>query len=131
MIQVVAGALVYGEYVLVAKRPESQKWGDSAWEFPGGKVEQGETTSQALIREIFEELEIHLTGPLMFLMLKESLPYGIHLFVTEVQDQRWSKKSHEEIQWIHWKKLDQVPFLKSNVDFIAPLQDWFKKKGFK
>lgn len=50
--------------VLIAKRPQSKHMG-GFWEFPGGKLEQGESPLQAIAREIFEELAIEVVGTLV------------------------------------------------------------------
>lgn len=57
VVRVVAGVILDGRRVLVSRRPEGTHLG-GLWEFPGGKVEPGETDAQALIRELHEELGI-------------------------------------------------------------------------
>lgn len=56
-VHVVAGALVKGRTVLLAQRPDGAHLG-GLWEFPGGKVEPGETARDALARELAEEIGI-------------------------------------------------------------------------
>ena len=58
IIQVVAAVMVQDGKVLVAQRPEGCKHGGK-WEFPGGKIDAGETPEEALSRELAEELGIH------------------------------------------------------------------------
>lgn len=61
---VVAGIVERNERVLLAQRPEGKNHG-LLWEFPGGKVEPGETSHEALIRELKEELDlVVVVGPL-------------------------------------------------------------------
>ena len=58
MIEVVLAFIYdYGGNVLLAQRPEGKSYG-GLWEFPGGKIEEGESPEQATIRELAEELEI-------------------------------------------------------------------------
>lgn len=57
MIEVVCGVVVDGDRVLLVQRPPGGRHG-GMWEFPGGKVEAGETHAQALARELEEELGI-------------------------------------------------------------------------
>ena len=62
IVIVVAGALIDADgRVLITKRPEGKKMA-GLWEFPGGKIEKGETPEQALIRELKEELNIETKG---------------------------------------------------------------------
>jgi 8-oxo-dGTP diphosphatase len=64
-VDVVCAILKRGETVMIARRPEGKKLG-GLWEFPGGKVELGETPEAALHRELREELgcEVRITHPL-------------------------------------------------------------------
>ena len=63
ILLVAAGALVRGDgYVLLQRRPDTKHHG-GLWEFPGGKVEAGETPEAALIRELAEELGIAVVAP--------------------------------------------------------------------
>ena len=60
-IRVVGAAVIDGDKVLVAQRPYSAiAYKSLKWEFPGGKIELGETETMAIRREIFEELNCHI-----------------------------------------------------------------------
>ena len=62
LVIVVAGALVDADgRVLITRRPNGKEMA-GLWEFPGGKIEKGETPEQALIRELKEELNIETKG---------------------------------------------------------------------
>ena len=62
LVIVVAGALIDADgRVLITKRPNGKEMA-GLWEFPGGKIEEGETPEQALIRELKEELNIETKG---------------------------------------------------------------------
>ena len=57
-MKVVCGILIWNDRILIGKRFANNKFHPSKWEFPGGKVEDGETIDEALIREFKEELDI-------------------------------------------------------------------------
>lgn len=128
---VVAAALVYQDSVLVAKRRPKPGLDENRWEFPGGKIEKSESATQALKRELLEELDIHVSEPFYKIGNSQANQFLIELYLVKIQDQRWSLKDHEEIKFVHWKDLHQVPFLVSNQCFVPLLQDWFLKQGFK
>ena len=95
------------------------------WEFPGGKVEPGETPQQALVRELREELQIEATVGTELARYEHEYPGGsrVHLlffsipkFVGEPTGQIF-----EQIQWIELVALPQLDFLDGDLDFIKRL----------
>jgi len=60
-IVVVAGAVIYRDWILITSRPLDKSHA-GYWEFPGGKIEPGETDEAALVRELHEELGISVTS---------------------------------------------------------------------
>ena len=60
MIQVVCGILIWNDKVLIGKRKLDNKYHAGKWEFPGGKVEEGESHWVGIIREFKEELDIEV-----------------------------------------------------------------------
>lgn len=131
IIKVVAAALVYKDSVLVAKRQPRSDLGEYRWEFPGGKIEPGESSLQALERELFEELEIQISDSFFKIGSSQTDRYSIELYLAKIQDQSWIVKAHEEVKLVQWKDLKQIPLLVSNQSFVLPLQDWFINQGFK
>jgi mutator protein MutT len=61
--QVVAGILVRQGEVLLCHRSAERSWFPDVWDFPGGHVEDGESPRQALVRELHEELGVHIALP--------------------------------------------------------------------
>ena len=110
--------------VLFAKRPAGKACAGE-WEFPGGKVEAGETPRQALNREIEEELAIHITRARPWITLSHTYPHAtvlLHFFIVT----GWTGNEHgEEGQRLSWQKLSELtisPLLEANAPVIRALQ---------
>lgn len=111
---VVAAVIQHGNHIFAAKRKAG---GGSSlkWEFPGGKVEAGESASQALHREIFEELGIDIkVGQLIGTFNTQLDNYLIELecYWCTSQDREVTLSSHEEAGWfepIELQVLDWAP----------------------
>lgn len=70
-MDVACGVLIDGERILIARRPQG-KIGAGKWEFPGGKIEPGETPQMALVRELNEELGVRVTASESLARLRHS-----------------------------------------------------------
>lgn len=105
-INVVAAAIQRssdGRYLL-ARRKKTETGGGS-WEFPGGKIETGETETQALVREIKEELNVFLVEQTLRFVARHSYDYPnvrvhLSLWIAEVDDiVDYQLLDHDEINW--------------------------------
>jgi 8-oxo-dGTP diphosphatase len=123
-IQVVAGAL-YDEdgRVLIAQRPAGKHLA-GRWEFPGGKVGQGESEPAALARELREELGIEVTAARPFMRLTHAYPEGkveLSLWIVE----RFSGTPHsldgQQLKWVARAALAAEDILEADRPFVAAL----------
>ncbi|MBT5157419.1 MAG: 8-oxo-dGTP diphosphatase MutT [Rhodobiaceae bacterium] len=128
MLLVVACALVDKEgRVLVAQRPAGKSMA-GLWEFPGGKMEAGETPEAALIRELKEELSIDVTAACLAPLSFASHAYdGFHLLMPLYVCRKWEGQIvPREGQAVSWKKpraLFDMAMPPADIPLIAALRD--------
>ena len=111
--------------VLIAKRADHQHQG-GLWEFPGGKVESGESVLQALIREFSEEVDLTLkTAEPLLTVNHDYSDKKVLLDVWLSRDFRGVAKGNEQqlIAWVAIDELDNYPVPAANQDIIAVLKN--------
>ena len=119
-----AGIIHRDGQILVAQRRAGDRHA-LKWEFPGGKVEQGETPQQALIRELREELQIEARVGTELARYEHEYPSGsrVHLLffvVTEYSGQP-AAKIFAQICWTDMRLLPGLDFLDGDLDFVKRL----------
>ena len=95
------------------------------WEFPGGKIEQGETPRQAVIREVREELDMEIEVGELFDTVEYDYP-NFHLtmycFICTVKSGDLVLKEHEAAKWLTRETLDSVEWLPADIELIEKLK---------
>jgi 8-oxo-dGTP diphosphatase len=102
MKKVTAAILRDNGKILVAKRPDHDKLA-GYWEFPGGKVEVGETPEECLSRELMEEFGIHVTVGEFFMSSIFHYGHGsfdLHAYLVEWEPQALTPTAHSEVSWV-------------------------------
>lgn len=128
IVHVVACALVDVDgRVLLAKRPKGKSMAD-LWEFPGGKIEAGETPETAIIRELEEELAIDTKSTCLAPLSFVSHEYDdFHLVMLLYVCRRWwgTPKAIEasELAWVRAPRLRDYDMPEADKPLIAALQD--------
>lgn len=110
LLLVAACALIDADKrVLIAQRPEGKPMA-GLWEFPGGKVEPGETPEDAVIREFREELSVKITEPCLAPLTFASHDYGeFHILLPLFVCRRWEGTPQpQETQQIKWVRVNQL-----------------------
>ncbi len=126
---VVAAALVDSDgRVLIAQRPEGKQLAGQ-WEFPGGKVEPGETPEAALIRELEEELGIVVKQACLAPFVFASHTYEtFHLLMPLYLIRRWEGepeiREHQAIKWVRPNDLGNYPMPPADLPLVAWLRDF-------
>jgi 8-oxo-dGTP diphosphatase len=95
------------------------------WEFPGGKIEAGETVSECIVREIWEELAIEIVVGKHLISIEHTYPtFHLTLIVHHCQHISGSPQpiESEEIRWVNVSDLDNYQFPAANQAIINALQ---------
>jgi 8-oxo-dGTP diphosphatase len=128
LLLVAAAALVDADgRVLICQRPEGKQLA-GLWEFPGGKVEAGETPEACLIRELAEELGIAATHACLAPFVFASHDYeGFHLLMPLYLLRRWegrvTAKEHKALAWVKPSRLGDYPMPPADAPLVAWLRD--------
>lgn len=122
-LDVAAGVLRRGGQVLLAERVRGGH-GDGYWEFPGGKIEPGETAAEALARELAEEIGVVIAEPAPLVTVSHDYPARrVCLHVFEVL--RWSGepvgREGQALRWCAIDALGDVRLLEANAPIVAAL----------
>lgn len=122
-IQVVAAIIKKDEKIFATQRGTGEFQG--GWEFPGGKIEPGETPQRALIREIMEELDAKIKVNELFEIVEYDYPnfhLTMHCFWCEVISGDLILKEHQDAKWLTKKELDSVEWLPADLGLIEKLK---------
>ncbi len=128
LLLVVACALVDVDHrVLIAQRPEGRSMA-GLWEFPGGKIEPGETPEAALIRELEEELGIETRAACLAPLSFASHAYDdFHLLMPLYICRRWwgtpTPREGQKVKWVRANKLRDFPMPAADEPLIPALMD--------
>ena len=114
--------------VLLAQRPEGKSLA-GLWEFPGGKVEPGESPETALIRELHEELGIETWQSCLAPLTFASHGYeDFHLLMPLFACRRWQgvpqPREGQNLAWVRAAELSTYPMPPADIPLIPVLRDW-------
>ena len=101
------------------------------WEFPGGKMEEGETPEEALIREIREELDTEISIEHYLCTVDHDYPkfhLTMYCYICSITDGKLALREHEAAEWLNWNQLWSVAWLPADVTVVSSLEKWKKEK---
>lgn len=128
-IEVVAAVLKNEcDFLAVQRAPSKLDYVSEKWEFPGGKVEPGETLVAAITRELDEELRTAVTGPQFLLTIEHSYPdfdITMHCFVIEVPTRELELTEHIDSRWLSKDQLWDVDWAAADIPAVEKLQSTF------
>ena len=122
-IEVVAAIIKKGDQIFATQRGYGE-WKDW-WEFPGGKMEPGETPEEALKREIREELDAEISVDKFLETIDYDYPQfhlTMHCFLCSLIGEALHLNEHEAARWLSAQNLNTVEWLPADLTLIANLQ---------
>ena len=102
----------YGEFIIM-------------WEFPGGKIEIGETREEALMREIKEELSITISIDQFVTTIDYDYPnfhLTMHCFLCTQVNGIFTLNEHNDAKWIHPSELNELDWLPADIEILEELK---------
>lgn len=122
-IEVVAAIIQHEGKILATQRG----YGDfkDGWEFPGGKMEPGETMQQAIIREIQEELGVTISPTKLVTTVEYDYPtfhLTMHCLLSTVVEGEIKLIEHEDAKWLTRETLDSVEWLPADIEVVEKLK---------
>lgn len=118
-VEVVAAIIIKDGRVFATQRGYGEF--KDGWEFPGGKIEPGESRKEALVREIKEELDADIRVGSLLETVEYDYPafhLSMHCFFCELISEDIVLKEHEDARWLSEEKLDTVDWLPADVGLI-------------
>lgn len=128
VIEVVAAIIKDGNSFFATQRG----YGDfkDGWEFPGGKIEAGESPEEALVREINEELDTIIDIDKYLCTVNYAYPtfhLTMHCYICSIAEGNLVLKEHEAAKWLGKEELDSVNWLPADVEVVEELKSYLTK----
>lgn len=124
-IEVVAGIIFFENQILCVQRPKNKlHYISEKFEFPGGKIEKGETKKEALKRELFEELNIITEIKSLFITVVYEYPdfeLTMHSFICKVESKELILKEHIAQEWLTLKEIKKLDWAAADIPIVNKL----------
>lgn len=128
VVKVVAAIILKGGKILVVQRSKGQFKG--GWEFPGGKIEDGEGMEGALRREIMEELVIQVKIEKHFDHVEydyDNFHLSMDCFICTIVGGSLTLTEHKTARWLGHDELDGIDWLPADLGIVAKLKTFLKQ----
>ena len=124
-IKVVAAIIIDNGKVFATQRGYGEF--KDGWEFPGGKIEEGETAREAIVREIREELDTEIQVEELLDTVEYDYPKSMDCFICTVKSGDLVLKEHEAAKWLTKETLGSVEWLPADEGLIEKIREYIQK----
>jgi 8-oxo-dGTP diphosphatase len=124
-VEVVAGIIFFQDQILCVQRPQNKLlYISEKFEFPGGKIEAGETKEEALQRELVEELNVSVKIKSFYLTVVHQYPdfeLTMHGFMCEVDSKELTLNEHIDQKWLKREELENLDWAAADIPIVNKL----------
>jgi 8-oxo-dGTP diphosphatase len=124
-VEVVAGVIYFENKILCVQRPANKlSYISKKYEFPGGKIEPGETKEYALQRELLEELNLTVEIRSYYMSVIHAYPdfeLTMHAFICNVNSTKLDLREHIDQKWLENRDLENLDWAEADIPIVKKL----------
>lgn len=128
-LDVVAAIIIYNKQILCMQRGQAKyEYVSYKYEFPGGKIENGETKAEALMRELREEMNISLriSDEDHFITVHHAYPdfeITLHSYLCPVESKEFVRREHVDHKWMYSHELSSLAWAEADLPIVEKIME--------